>query len=171
MRRLAGIAIALVLAGAQAGCGGGAEKQAVATPTVTASEPSEDVGKFIKRIVEWRSEGRAIDVWWDLHPAHQAQVSRDLFELCEPHNRPGSQRVQLRIIAVDDELATIPGQRSKKMGKAVSYEVAAPLGPEGRAQDTAYAFAVGSGWVWVLPAEEWSYYSLGECPREIEGSR
>ncbi|MCH8850982.1 MAG: hypothetical protein IIC89_09170, partial [Chloroflexi bacterium] len=84
---LAGAAIvALAVA-----CGGGGDGGNDASPTVasgdandigSAAEADESPSDAVKRLMEYRNAGQWGREWDDLHPAHQALLSRDEYMTC-----------------------------------------------------------------------------------------
>lgn len=138
----------------------------VSTPGGT-SEPSEDPGAFITRIIERRARGQHARVWEDMHPAHKSVVPRSLYVRCEDADEFGAELVDVKVLEVYDEPDEIPGQSGEVMSKAVTVEISAnvPL-LEGTQKDTdtAHAYPVDGEWKWVLTDEDWQAYSKGDCP-------
>jgi hypothetical protein len=83
--------------------------------------------------------------------------------------RSSAELVNVKVIEVYEEPATIPGTTGEVESKAVTIELSArvPLLEDVQKQtDTAHAFAVGGAWKWILRQEAWAAYSKGACPAE-----
>jgi hypothetical protein len=158
-RALAAVAT-VVLVPLAAGCGGGA---VVPTTTPTAN----GVGIFMTRILREEIRGEWGRQWNELHPAHQALISRSQYVACS--RRMGTDFATghevFRVLDIRDEAIKVRGvpQRTSKL---VTINFSEPGKPHGLTYHM-HAVSVGGRWTWILGGRFLNAVSQGHC---LDGS-
>jgi len=152
-RLLCTMALVAVVA---AGCG------ATAPP-----EPSQPPGEFVRNLVTELYHGQTGKAWDQLHPLHQAAVSRSRYIECERiAPLPGKAR-RIDIVKVVKAKTAIPGQTGKVPSTEVTFRVLLELpgfsSPE-LITGTAHVFNVDGRWAWVIGPNDYPAYAAGSCP-------
>lgn len=138
------------------------------TTVETAGARDESAGDFVKRILELEYTDQYGRVWDELHPGHQAVVSRAMFADCtrkahaEHPARPDRHRLQ-RVEVVDVasehlEWEGVPERSSKRVFASVKFWTGPDITP------LLYAVRVDGGWRWLLPGGAFEAYRSGVCP-------
>lgn len=120
------------------------------------SDSTESAGDAVLRQLDFASKGQYGRMWEELHPAHQALVSRDRFDECANE----IEVPDLRIVEVYDEpidVYAIP----EKTSKAVTFSYKSG---DGRSTETLHQVMVDGAWRWVFSTEAARAYEAGDCP-------
>lgn len=141
MFRLALVALSVLLVA----CGGGGD--------------DDSASAFAEKTIEQARKGQNGRRWDDLHPAHQAIVSKDLFITC-------TQDDSLPIEDIDateeyDETLNAPGGVGEVTTRAVTVEYTV-----GERSDafTMHVLRVDGDWKWFLEPDSLDAFAAGECP-------
>lgn len=105
--------------------------------------------------------------WQTLYPAHQRVAAREAYVSCESLTPTAGTILSVRALHTFNERIVVAGKRAKILTKAIDVRVtvASPyvLFPVVFEQ-TFHAIAVRGSWRWILSADQYVYYSAGECP-------
>ena len=162
MKRLVlACAVVAAIAPLVAGCGG--------SGTVTRGKPTVagGPGSFMTRILREEIRGEWGRQWNDLHPAHQALISRSQYVACS--RRMGTDFATghevFRVLDIRDEAIKVRGvpQRTSKL---VTINFREPGKPNGLTYHM-HAVSVGGRWAWILGDRFLSAVSQGRC---LDGS-
>jgi hypothetical protein len=106
--------------------------------------------------------GRYEKAYAELHPAHQAIVSRELFARCARETVPVGQLDSIEILDVFDEKT-----EGLMLGDAPSKAVRIRLTLADGGSETFenHSVKVGDRWRWVLNKKSIDAYRAGRCPR------
>lgn len=111
----------------------------------------------ILRLFDQLDKGQWGRQWEDLHPAHQAVVSRDSFIACASEVQIDLDSVE--VLEVYDEPVSVEG--ASLPSKAVTVRLEA--GPSSDEQ-TFHLLDVEGEWRWVMSDDALTAYRAGECP-------
>lgn len=163
------------------GCGGSDEASTTATTTTTTEsattdattteaapqEPTEDLGDFYERRIDYEFKGQFGRSWDELHPGQQALVSRTKYEECRDESSDefaGVELKSLRVIETYEDPIDVLGV-PEKTSTAVTVEITVTDGSESETvTDTFHAIAVNGKWVWILPPADVRAFKAGTCP-------
>ena len=141
-----------------AGCSGGSDGSA--GPTASAEGPDD----MLKRVLGRHFKGQYRLAYDDLHPAHQALVSRDNYAYCLSRVLT---KANLRTVTTL-KIADTPLAREgipEKQAKEVTLRVTAAFGNmRDSAAQSFRAVRIGGRWAWILPATDIPAYRAGRCP-------
>ncbi len=140
-----------------------------------ASAPSEVPADAMQRHINQIANGDFGAAWDELHPAHQALVSRDQFIACGPKVSVRFEVVKIEIQAVKREtinVADIP----QKQGYTIDLSVRAiaaptkqiPIHTAATSYHTYHEVQVGSHYRWMLPSDQVELARRGKCPSGTE---
>ena len=145
--------IALLIALALAGCGGGEEP------------PSGDTaGEFLQRITAYHLGGEFSRSWEELHPAHQKLITQIQFVYCGDREPDLEEDATVRVLSVKKARKELPHVPQLQV-QAVRIEIRDDKGVLDTY--TAHAVRVGGEWRWVLSAAFVRAVEAGNC---LDGS-
>jgi len=114
------------------------------------------------RLLERTFDGQFGRTWDDLHPGHQAVVTRSRYEDCRSRasagTSPSIDRIEVKEV-YDGPIETegVPERTSK----AVTVRI---VSGADELTDTLHAVLVNGRWRWMLLTEDVDTYQAGECP-------
>ncbi len=146
-------AVLLLIAAATvlAGCGG--EIDPARTPA----------GAAQVRFFEDLYNGRFVQAYNALHPAHQKIVPRTLFVRCAQQTISVGTLDSIDILDVFDETVRIPLLGKRRM-KSVRARITSTTGETFTTDPPNHEVKVGESWRWVLNAAAVRDYQAGHCP-------
>ncbi len=132
-----------------------------------AEQPTQAPGDFVRNLLTELYHGQTGKAWDQLHPYHQATVSRARYIECERiAPLPGKAR-RVDIVKVVDAKSAIPGHAGKVRSTEVTFRVLLELpgfsSPE-LITGTAQLFNVDGRWAWVIGPNDYPAYARGDCP-------
>jgi hypothetical protein len=153
MRTSRGAALLTAVVVLAASCGS-SRKNAVESP-----------GLVIKRHFQDEFADRLGRTWDELHPGHQAIISRSRFVECFRTEATRAKLVFFDVISIADEPIHIAGV-PETSSKAVSWMFEARLGSRTSTdRGTSHAVLVKGRWRWVLSPVAVQQIRAGHCPR------
>lgn len=169
----AALAFVVVLAASSTACGGDGSEAPTAmsdteTSVTTTAEPTEDLGAFFRRRIEYDLWGQHGSAWDALHPGQQKLVSRGKYVDCREQAIdvfPSLEVKSLRVMRTYEDPIDVIGI-PEKTSTAVSVKVTL-TDPGVRDQvfrDSFHAIAVDGQWVWILPPADARALMAGHCP-------
>jgi hypothetical protein len=177
---LARFVLLAVVVGLASACGGSDDSASPDTNATTSAsetettetesvpeEPTEDLGDFFTRRLDYEVKGQFGRSWDELHPGQQALVPRTKYEECRDEVSEqfvGVELESLRVIETYDDPIDALGV-PEKTSTAVTVEVEVTQGSDSETfTDTFHAIAVDGRWVWVLPPADVRAFRNGVCP-------
>ena len=164
------------------GCGGSEESSTTTTTTTTAEsettdstttteaapeEPTEDLGDFYTRRIDYEFKGQFGRSWDELHPGQQALVPRTKYEECRDESSEqfaGAELKSLEVVETYEDPIEVIGV-PERTSTAVTVRIAVTDGSESQTvTDTFHAIAVNGKWVWILPPADIRAFKAGNCP-------
>jgi len=163
------------------GCGGSDEPAASPTTnettttsvvteqtfTATLEEPTEDVGEFFSRRIDYEFKGQFGRSWDELHPGQQALVPRTRYEECRDEASDDIAGVDfkgLKVVETYEDPIDVIGVE-EKTSTAVTVRITVSDGTDSRIiTDTFHAIAVDGRWAWILPPADVRAFKQGVCP-------
>jgi hypothetical protein len=141
-----------------AGCSGGSGESA---GSVASAEGPDDM---LKRVLTRHFKGQYRLAYDDLHPAHQALVTRDNYAYCLSRVLTTADLRSVTTLKITDAPLTrdaIP----EKQAKEVTLRVTAGSGNmRDSAAQSFRAVRTDGRWAWILPASDIGAYRAGRCP-------
>jgi hypothetical protein len=136
---------------------------AAQTSTVveTVAAPDESPDDFIVRLLRRFFDGQFGRTWDELHPGHQALVTRSRYEDCASRSSEGTPRIdRIEVKEVYDDPIDVE-RIPERTSKAVTVRIVSGAEEVTR---TMHAVLVDDRWRWVLQAEDIDTYQAGGCP-------
>jgi hypothetical protein len=147
----------LVLA---AGCGGGGSSGPESA--VASVEGPDDM---LKRVLTLHFKGNYRRAYDDLHPGHQALVTRDNYAYCLGREL-ATTKLRVRTLGMTD-LPLIRDGIPETEAKEVKLRLTAVSGQMRDSWAQSFRAVRKDGrWTWILPAHDVAAYRAGRCPSE-----
>jgi hypothetical protein len=143
------ILVALVLAGAAAGC------------ALTEDTAEHEAGTAVKRVLEQEYVGDYGGAWDRLHPRHQRLVSREEYHECRTGIDVAGTIESVLILDVRDTPLTVYGLRPGTPAKAVKVRV---LTDETDYTETYHVVRIEDEWRWVFSERAARGFARRPCP-------
>lgn len=131
------------------------------------SRPAEPAGAYMVSVVKQKLADEYALAWQTLYPPHQRVAPREAYASCESLTPGAGTLLSVRALRTFNERIVVAGKRGRILTKAIDVRVSVvspyvlfPVVIE----QTFHAIAVRGSWRWILSADQYAYYSDGECP-------
>jgi hypothetical protein len=132
--------------------------------------PAEPAGTYMTGVVKEKLADQYDLAWQSLYAPHQRVASLDAYVACESLTSAAGELtlIGIKVLRTFDERIHVAGVQRKLMTRAVTVrvKVAWPIYTPFPVtiEQTFHAIAVRGEWKWILSADQYAYYSAGECP-------
>lgn len=154
------VLVPLAVLALAAGCGGssGAPERATA-----GAEGPDDM---LKRVLTLHFKGHYRRAYDDLHPGHQALVTRENYAYCLDQELPTTDLQRVRTLGISDMPLYRDGIPETE-AKEVRLRLTAVMGSMRDSWAQSFrAVRTDGRWAWILPAKDVDAYRAGRCPWE-----
>lgn len=153
------LVVSLILTALVAGCSGGDGDE-----PQTAAASAEGPDDMLKRVLSLHFKGQYRRAYDDLHPGHQAIVTRDNYAFCQGDAVTTTRLKRARTLAITDMPLTRVGI-PEKAAKEVRLRLTAVSGRMSDSWAQSFrAVRTDGRWAWILPADDIGAYRAGRCP-------
>jgi hypothetical protein len=137
------------------------------TVTETLDEPTEDLGDFYLRRIDYEFKGQFGRSWDELHPGQQALVPREKYEECRDtasDEFAGVDFKGLKVVETYKDPIDVLGVPEKTSTAVTVRITVADSQDQQTVTDTFHAVAVDGEWKWILPPADVRAFKQGNCP-------